>query len=142
MHIILRCEIDRAYVAGDISVEEIPRVWNEKMDEYLGVTPDTDAEGCLQDIHWTSRFAAFQTYTVGSVVAAQLNAAVREDLDVDGLVREREFEPIREWMTEHVHRYGQRYETPELIEVATGEPLTADYFVEYVREKFGELYDL
>jgi carboxypeptidase Taq len=142
MHIILRCEIDRAYVAGDISVEEIPRVWNEKMDEYLGVTPDTDAEGCLQDIHWTSRFAAFQTYTVGSVVAAQLNAAVREDLDVDGLVREREFEPIWEWMTEHVHQYGQRYETSELVEVATGEPLTADYFVEYVREKFGELYDL
>jgi carboxypeptidase Taq len=142
MHIILRCEIDRAYVAGEIDVDEIPRVWNEKMDEYLGVVPETDGEGCLQDIHWTAGFANFQTYTVGSVVAAQLNAAIREDLDVDGLVREREFEPLREWMTEHVHRHGTRYETPELIEVATGEPLTADYFVEYVREKFGELYDL
>jgi carboxypeptidase Taq len=142
MHIILRCEIDRAFVAGDIAVEDIPRLWDEKMDEYLGVTPDTDREGCLQDIHWTQGFAQFQTYTLGSVVAAQLNAAVRRDLDVDGLVREGEFAPIREWMEEHVHRHGQRYETADLVEVATGEPLTADYFVDYVKEKFGDLYDL
>jgi carboxypeptidase Taq len=142
MHIILRCEIDRAFVEGELDVSELPRVWNEKMEEYLGVTPETDSEGVLQDIHWTGGFAAFQTYTVGSLVAAQLNAAVREDLDVDALVRERNFEPIHEWMTEHVHRHGQRYETPELIEVATGEPLTADYFLEYVREKFEDLYDL
>ena len=142
MHIILRCEIDRAFVAGDLAVEEIPEVWNEKMDEYLGVRPDSDAEGCLQDIHWTSGFARFQSYTLGSVVAAQLDAAIREDLDVDGLVREGEFEPIREWMTEHVHRHGQRYETPELVKRATGEPPTAEYFVEYVREKFERLYDL
>ena len=142
MHIILRCEIDRAFVAGDLSAAEMPRVWNEKMDEYLGVTPDTDSEGCLQDIHWTQGFAAFQGYTIGSVLAAQLNAAIRADLDVDALVRAEEFEPIREWMGEHVHRHGQRYETPELIKQATGEPLTAEYFVDYVREKFERLYDL
>ena len=142
MHIILRCEIDRAFVEGDLAVDEIPAVWNEKMDEYLGVRPETDAEGCLQDIHWTSWFACFQSYTLGSVVAAQLDAAIREDLDVDALVREGEFEPIHEWMTDRVHRHGQRYTTPELIERATGEPLTADYFVEYAREKFERLYDL
>jgi carboxypeptidase Taq len=142
MHIILRCEIDRAFVAGDLSAEELPQVWNEKMDEYLGVTPETDSEGCLQDIHWTQGFAPFQGYTIGSVLAAQLNAAIRADLDVDSLVRNGEFEPIRTWMGEHVHRHGQRYETPELIEQATGEPLTAEYFVDYVREKFTRLYDL
>jgi carboxypeptidase Taq len=142
MHIILRCEIGRAFVEGDIEAEEIPQVWNEKMDEYLGVTPDTDSEGCLQDIHWTSGFAAFHGYTLGSVVAAQLNDAIREDLDVDGLVRDGEFEPIHEWMTEHVHRHGQRYPTPELIEEATGQELSAEPFVEYAREKFEALYDL
>ena len=142
MHIILRSEIGQAFIEGDLPVEEIASVWNEKMDEYLGVRPETDAEGCLQDIHWTSGFAAFQTYTLGSVAAAQLNAAVREDLDVDSLVRDGDFGPIHEWMTENVHRHGQRYETPELIEKATGEELTADYFVEYVREKFERLYDL
>ena len=142
MHIILRCEIDRALVAGELSAAEIPQVWNEKMDEYLGVRPETDSEGCLQDIHWTNGFAAFHGYTIGSVLAAQLNAAIRADLDVDELVREGEFDPIREWMGEHVHRHGQRYRTPELVEQATGEPLTAEYFVDYVREKFERLYDL
>jgi carboxypeptidase Taq len=142
MHIILRCEIDRAFVAGDLAVEEIPETWNEKMEAYLGVTPSTDREGCLQDIHWSYGFAGFQNYTVGSVLAAQLDAAVREDLDVDGLVREGEFGPLREWFTEHVHRHGKRYETDELVEAATGEPLTADYFVEHVRETFADLYGL
>jgi len=142
MHIILRSEIGRAFVEGDIGVEEIPRVWNDRMDEYLGVRPETDSEGCLQDIHWTRGFAAFQGYTIGSVLAAQLNAAIREDLDVDALVREGEFDPIREWMGERIHRQGKRYPTPELIEQATGEPLTAEYFVEYAREKFGALYGL
>ncbi|MFD1511697.1 carboxypeptidase M32 [Halomarina rubra] len=141
-HIILRSEIDRAFVEGDVDVEEIPDLWNEKMEEYLGVTPPNDATGCLQDIHWSSGFASFQNYTVGSVLAAQLNAAIREDLDVDALVREGEFDPIREWMGERVHEPGCRYETPELVEHATGEPLTADYFVEYAKEKFGDLYGL
>ncbi|WP_306054069.1 carboxypeptidase M32 [Natronococcus wangiae] len=142
LHIVLRCEIDRAFVEGDLSVSEVPRVWNEKMDDYLGVTPGSDADGCLQDTHWSYNFAAFQGYTVGSVLAAQLDAAIRKDLDVDGLIREGEFEPLWEWMTEHVHRHGRRYPTEELIEVATGEPLTADYFIEYVESKYGELYDL
>ncbi|WP_435064548.1 carboxypeptidase M32 [Halobaculum sp. EA56] len=143
LHIVLRCEIDRAFVEGDIGVEEIPRVWNERMDEYLGVTPDTDAEGCLQDIHWSSRFAAFQGYTIGSVLAAQLDHAMREDLDdVDAKIRNGNLRPLWEWMTEHVHRHGRRYPTDELVEEATGEPLTAEYFLEYVEEKFGELYDL
>ncbi|WP_336035266.1 carboxypeptidase M32 [Halobacterium yunchengense] len=142
MHIILRSDVEKAFVGGELDVDEIPGRWNDLMDEYLGVRPDDDAEGCLQDIHWTGGFASFQNYTVGSVLAAQLDAAMREDLDVDGLVREGEFDPIREWLTEHVHRHGQRYTTDELIEVATGEPLTADYFVAYAREKFGDLYDL
>ena len=142
MHIILRCEIGRAFVEGEIEVGEIPQVWNEKMDEYLGVVPETDSEGCLQDIHWTSGFAAFHGYTIGSVLAAQLNAAIRDDLDVDALVREGEFDPIREWMGERIHRPGKRYTTPELVEEATGEPLSAEHFVDYAREKFESLYGL
>ncbi|MFC7072722.1 carboxypeptidase M32 [Halovenus rubra] len=142
MHIILRSEIGRAFVEGDIEADEIPHVWNEKMDEYLGVRPETDSEGCLQDIHWTSGFAAFHGYTLGSVVAAQLNDAIRDELDVDALVREENFDPIQEWMTEHVHQHGQRYTTPDLIEKATGQSLSAEPFVEYIRDKFSDLYDL
>jgi len=143
MHIILRSEVGRAFVEGDISVDELPQVWHEKMDEYLGVVPETDREGCLQDIHWTMRFAAFHGYTIGSVLAAQLDHALRQDVDdVDGKIRAGDFEPIRDWLTENVHRHGCRYPTDELIEEATGEPLTADYFIDYVTEKYTALYDL
>jgi carboxypeptidase Taq len=142
MHILLRHDVEREYLDGDLPVEAVPARWNELMDEYLGVTPENDAEGCLQDIHWTTRFGGFPSYTVGSVLAAQLTAAMREDLDVEGCIRDREFDRLREWMTEHVHRHGQRYEADELIEVATGEPLTADHFLEYAEGKFGDLYGL
>jgi carboxypeptidase Taq len=143
-HIMLRHEVGRAFVSGDLDVEEIPHVWNDKMEEYLGVRPETDAKGCLQDIHWSSRFAAFQGYTIGSVLAAQLDAALRDDIDedVDELVRAGEFQPLWDWMTENVHGHGQRYTADELVEQATGEPLTADYFVEYAKEKFTDLYGL
>jgi carboxypeptidase Taq len=142
MHIILRTEIEKRFVRGELAVAEIPSVWNDKMEDYLGVRPETDTEGCLQDIHWTGGFANFESYTIGSVLAAQLDAAMREDLDadVDELIRAGEFDPLLAWMNEHVHQHGQRYPTDELIERATGEPLTAEYFIDYAEEKFRRLY--
>ena len=143
MHIVLRFEIERDLIRGDLDVADVPAAWNEKCEEYLGVRPETDREGCLQDIHWShGSFGYFPTYTLGSVLAAQLDAAVRSDLDVDGLVADGEFGPVREWLREHVHRHGSRYTTDELIENATGEAYTADYFLDYVRSKYGSLYDL
>jgi len=144
LHIVLRFEIERDLVAGDLAVEEIPAVWNEKMEEYLGVRPETDSKGCLQDIHWThGALGYFPTYSLGSVLAAQLYARADEAIDdLDGKIRDGEFDPLHEWLTETVHGHGCRYTTDELIREATGEPLTADYFLEYAREKFGTLYGL
>ncbi|MDL5361796.1 carboxypeptidase M32 [Halalkalicoccus sp. NIPERK01] len=144
MHIVLRFEIERELIEGDLAVEEIPETWNEKMEEYLGIRPDTDSEGCLQDIHWShGSFGYFPTYSLGSVLAAQLYANAEDEIDdLDGRIREGEFDPLREWLTENVHRHGARYTTPDLIEEATGEAFTADYFLEYVKEKYGDLYDL
>jgi carboxypeptidase Taq len=144
LHIVLRFEIERDLVAGDLAVEEIPAVWNEKMEEYLGVRPETDSEGCLQDIHWThGALGYFPTYSLGSVLAAQLYARADEAIDdLDGKIRDGEFDPLHEWLTETVHGHGCRYTTDELIREATGEPLTADYFLEYAREKFGTLSGL
>ena len=143
MHIILRSEVEKAFVSGDLEVGEIPQLWNEKMEEYLGLRPDTDSEGCLQDIHWTGGFARFQNYTVGSVLAAQLWATIEDELDDPrGLIRAGEFEPIHDWLTENVHRPGRRYSTDELVREATGEPLTAEYFLDYAEAKFGEIYGL
>jgi carboxypeptidase Taq len=144
MHIVLRYEIEQDLVHGDLDVADVPGVWNEKMEEYLGLRPDNDATGCLQDIHWShGSFGYFPTYTLGSVMAAQLYAAAEDDIDdLDGKIRAGEFEPLHDWLTENVHRHGARYETNDLVKEATGEAFTADYFLDHVREKYGALYDL
>jgi carboxypeptidase Taq len=144
IHIVLRFEIERDLIRGDLDVSEVPAVWNDKMEEYLGVRPDADSDGCLQDIHWShGSFGYFPTYSLGSVLAAQLHAAAERDLDdLDGQVREGEFGPLHGWLTEEVHRHGQRYTTPELIERATDEPFSAEPFLDHVETKFGDLYDL
>ena len=144
LHIVLRFEIERELLAGELDVAEVPAAWNDRMASYLGIRPDTDAEGCLQDIHWShGSFGYFPTYSLGSVLAAQLYAAAEDDIDdLDGKIAAGEFGDLHEWLTENVHRHGCRYRTDELIERASGEPLTAEYFLEYAETKFGELYDL
>lgn len=144
MHIILRTEIERDLFDNRIEADEIPQLWNEKMEAYLGIRPSTDNEGCLQDPHWSRSLPGFIGYTIGSVLAAQLDRAMRQELDedVDALIREGRIGPIREWLTANVHAHGQFYRADDLIREATGERLTADYFVDYVNEKYGELYDL
>ncbi|MHB9288595.1 carboxypeptidase M32 [Halobacteriales archaeon Cl-PHB] len=143
MHIVLRFEIERDLIRGDLDVSDVPQVWNEKMAEYLGVTPDDDGNGCLQDIHWThGSFGYFPTYSLGSVLAAQLDATARGDLPLDEQAREGEFGPLLEWMRENVHQQGCRYTTPDLIQEATGQELSADPFLDYAHEKYGDLYDV
>ncbi len=142
LHIILRHEIEAEFIDGTLPIEDIPERWNELMDEYLHVVPDEVANGPLQDVHWTRRFGGFSTYTIGSVLAAQLEATMEEDVNVEGCIRDQEFERLREWMYEHVHRHGQRYEATDLVEIATGEPLAAEYFIEYVEDKFRDIYDI
>lgn len=144
MHIVVRYEIERALIEGTLDIEDVPTVWNDKYEEYLGIRPETDALGCLQDIHWSNgSIGYFPTYSLGSVLAAQLFRTMEAAVDdVDDLVRTGTFEPITTWLREHVHRHGRRYTTPALIEEATGEAFTADYFNSYVSEKYGSLYGL
>ncbi|WP_435361079.1 carboxypeptidase M32 [Haloarchaeobius sp. DFWS5] len=144
MHIVVRFEIEKELISGDLDVEDIPETWNDKYEEYLGIRPENDAEGCLQDIHWShGSFGYFPTYSLGSVMAAQLYDAASDDLEtLDSQVRAGEFDDLREWLRKHVHAHGKRYTTDDLVREATGEDFTADYFVEYVEAKYGELYDL
>jgi len=140
-HILLRFEVERALIEGEIEVDEVPQVWNEKHEKYLGFRPETDAQGALQDIHWShGSFGYFPTYSLGSVLAAQVDAAVRDEVDVDGHVREGEFGVVMDWLRDDIHRHGKRYETDKLVRRATGDDLSADAFVEYANEKYGELY--
>ena len=144
MHIILRFEIERDLLAGDLAVEDVPQVWNQKMEEYLGVVPDSDAEGCLQDIHWAhGSFGYFPTYSLGSVMAAQLYEAAETEIDgLEGHLREGEFDALHQWLTANVHSHGRRYRTNELVRQATGSDFTADAFITYVNDKFRDLYGL
>ncbi len=144
LHIVVRFEIERDLVRGDLAVEDVPEAWNDKYEEYLGIRPETDAEGCLQDIHWShGNFGYFPTYSLGSVMAAQLYAAAEDDIDdLESSIAEGDFEPLHDWLAEHVHRHGSRYETNELVRQATGDDFSADAFVDYVEAKYGELYDL
>ncbi|WP_134669631.1 carboxypeptidase M32 [Halorussus marinus] len=144
MHIVVRFEIERDLVRGDLDVEDVPEVWNDKYEEYLGVRPDSDAEGCLQDIHWShGDFGYFPTYSLGSVLAAQLYDSAADDIDgLDEKIAAGEFEPLHDWLTENVHRHGSRYTTDDLVRQATGEGYTADYFLDYVKSKYGALYEL
>jgi carboxypeptidase Taq len=144
MHILLRFEIERDLIRGDLDVSEVPSVWNDKMAEYLGVRPDTDAEGCLQDIHWThGNFGYFPTYSLGSVLAAQLFAAAEDDLgSLDDDIEAGEFDRLHDWLTTNVHQHGSRYTTPDLIREASGEAFTAEYFLDYATEKYSDLYEL
>ncbi|QLG29075.1 carboxypeptidase M32 [Halorarum halophilum] len=144
LHIVIRFEIEKALIAGELDVADVPEVWNEKYEEYLGIRPETDAEGCLQDIHWShGNFGYFPTYSLGSVMATQLFDAAEDDIDdLDGEIRDGEFGDLQDWLRENIHRHGAKYETNELVKRATGEDFTADYFTDYVTSKYGELYDL
>lgn len=142
MHIILRTEIEQALVAGEITVDEVPQVWDKKHEEYLGVTPDSVREGPLQDPHWAGDLPGFINYTLGhGVLAAQVWAAADRELPLDAQMRRGEFGPLREWMRENIHQHGQRYRSQELVRRATGEELTAEYFLAYVEDKYRSLYD-
>lgn len=144
LHILLRFEIERDLVNGDLAVEDVPEMWNAKTEEYFDITPESLAEGCLQDVHWAQgNFGYFPTYTLGHVLAAQVAAAMERDLgDVDELLREGAFDAVLEWHRDTLHRHGQRYTTPELIRRATGDDLSADSFVDYVTGKYADLYGL
>ena len=144
LHIVIRYEIERALIGGDLEIEDVPTVWNDKYEAYLGIRPPTDREGCLQDVHWSSGYLGyFPTYSLGSVLAAQLTEAVEESLGpLDQLVRAGEYDAIRSWMQERIYRHGQQYRTSTLIERATGAPLEAAPFLNYVTEKYEGLYAL
>ncbi|ELZ87543.1 carboxypeptidase Taq [Haloferax elongans ATCC BAA-1513] len=144
LHIVIRFELERELVSGDLEVEDVPEAWNDKYEEYLGIRPETDSEGCLQDIHWAyGNFGYFPTYSLGSIMAAQLFAAAEEDIDgLDEKIASGEFGDLREWLRENVHQHGRQYETNDLVKRATGEDFAADDFLDYVESKYSEIYDL
>ena len=144
IHILIRFEIEVGLFEGSFDVEELPQVWNRKMEEYLRITPPNDSQGVLQDIHWgLGLFGYFSTYTLGNLYSAQfLRQAEKEIEDFWGKVSRGQFSHLKSWLNENVHHHGRLYSADGLARKVTGESLNAEYFLNYLRDKFGELYGL
>lgn len=144
LHILIRFELERALIDGALSASELPAAWNEAYRHYLGVTPASDAEGCLQDGHWgAGMFGYFPTYTLGNILAAQLFAAAEQGLGSVGPAFARgEFGELLGWLRANVHQHGGRWPVARLIERVTGSPPDPRPLVAYLRCKYGELYDV
>lgn len=143
LHIIIRYELEKELIDGDLQVKDLPEAWNAKMEEYLGIRPENDLEGVLQDIHWAAGdIGYFPTYALGYMYAAQIYNAIKADINLDQMIRFGDFEPIKAWLTEKIHRHGKMKQPLELIEQVTGEGLNPDHLIQYLTNKYTEIYQL
>jgi carboxypeptidase Taq len=142
LHIILRFELEQALLSGDLKPADVPGAWKEKFSQFLGLVPPNDAQGCLQDIHWSGGgIGYFPTYTLGNLYAAQFMERARQDLgDLDGEFRSGDFGLLRHWLNEKIHRPGMRYRPAELCRRVTGRPLEQRPLLAYLRNKYAPLY--
>jgi carboxypeptidase Taq len=138
-HVILRFEIERALIEGEIQPEDVPALWAEKMQAYLGLdTRGNFRDGCLQDIHWTDgSFGYFPSYTLGAMYAAQYFASIRAGTpDLDTRIAKGDLAPIFTWLEANIWSQASRWPTPELIERATGAPLSVSHFERHLRNRY------
>ncbi len=142
LHIVLRFEIEKRLFAGTLAVADLPAAWNALAAELLGLTPPTDREGVLQDVHWSGgMFGYFPSYCLGNMIAAQLWYKVLADLPglEDDFARG-DFSRLLGWLRRNIHEQGRRHDTQELVQVVTGEPLSPRHLLRYLRERYGPLY--
>lgn len=142
LHIILRCELEQALLAGELRPADAPAAWNEKMKAYLGVVPANDLEGALQDVHWTDGPAAgFPGYTLGNVISLQLyEKAVADHPEIPEATGRGEMAPLLQWMRSHVHVHGAKLTPSEILERETGRALDPEPYLRYIQGKYRELY--
>jgi len=144
LHVLLRFELENELLEGKLEVKDVPEAWNARFKSYVGLDVPNDREGALQDIHWSFvSFGIFPGYTIGNLVSAQLMEKIRADIpDLDAQVEKGQFAALLGWLRKNVHRHGRKFTPDELLERATGKPLTAAPWIAYVRKKFGALYGL
>ena len=142
LHILIRYELEKAFVNGAITVDQVPGLWKEKYKEYLGVDVPDDSRGCLQDVHWTMDYGYFPSYALGNAYGAQILRAMRRDFDVDAAVRAGELDRVKDWLTERVFSIVSLKDPDDWIRAVTGEGLNVEYYLDYLEDKFTRLYEL
>ncbi len=144
LHIMLRLELEIALMEGSLAVKDLPSAWNSRVKEYLGLTPPDDANGVLQDVHWSQGyFGYFSTYALGNLVSAQIWEALSADIpDLEKDISQGEFRPILTWLREKIHRHGAKFEPQDLIRKVTGTGITPEPYMRYLTAKYSEIYHL
>lgn len=144
LHIMLRLELEIAMVENKVELKHLPEIWNTKMREYLGVTPPNDAQGVLQDIHWSAGLIGyFSTYALGNLVSAQLWEKINKDIrNLDDQIRAGKFDALFGWLRENIYQYGHKYDPQDLVQRITGSKITPEPYVRYLTKKYSEIYSL
>jgi carboxypeptidase Taq len=144
LHIMIRYELEKALFSGDLTVNDLPAAWRDKYREYLGVAPENDRQGVLQDVHWAGgSFGYFPSYALGNMYAAQIMHTLHKEMpEAEQRIERGELLPIKEWLTEKIYRYGKLLDPAEIILRLTGEPLNPNYLSGYLEQKFSEIYRL
>ncbi len=144
LHIVLRFELEQELIDGRLSIADLPEAWNARFKDYFGLDVPDDAQGVLQDVHWSAGLIGyFATYALGNLIAGQLWQRVHEDLpELDQRIAEGELAPLREWLREHVHRHGAKFESAQLLQRVVGEPISVTPFVTYLKAKLSDVYEI
>lgn len=143
LHILIRYEMEKKLMHGELSFDDVPAEWNRLYKEYLGIDVPSDKEGVLQDTHWAGGMIGyFPSYSLGSAYGAQIVAAMKKDLDIDKLVSEGRMGEITAWLTERIYKYGCVKKPAELLRICCGEDFDPRYYVDYLKNKFGKLYGI
>ena len=144
LHIMLRLELEIALMDGSVEVKDLPEAWNARMLDYLGLVPENDADGVLQDIHWSGGMIGyFSTYALGNLISVQLWEKIVSDIpDIEDQIRSGEFQSLLTWLRENIHRHGAKFEPQELVQRITGSKINAAPYVRYLNSKYGDIYGI
>jgi carboxypeptidase Taq len=144
LHVMLRLELEIGMVEGKFAVKDLPEIWNAKMNDYLGIVPPNDAQGVLQDVHWSSGLMGyFSTYALGNLVSAQLWEKINKDIkDLDEQIRKGKFDSLLGWLREKIHIHSTKYDPQDLVQKVTGSKIDAAAYVRYLTKKYSDIYGL
>ena len=144
LHIIIRFELEQDLLTGTLKLDDLPGAWNDKYERYLGVCPENDAEGVLQDIHWSmGAIGYFPTYSIGNLLSVQLFNSAREALpNLDTDIAAGDFGSLLGWLRDNIHCHGSKFTPRELVYRVTGGDMDARPYMDYLREKYSDIYDL